>query len=185
MHTCHNPIHCYLPPYVLDRLAESDDPQMRQLAREAIAAAAEARTLRTTLASMPAMSAIPSPAAGKHRLVYDMRNNPIQFFLPGTLVRSEGEPPGTDDAVNEAYDHSGTVYDFYNEVFGRNSLDDEGMSLRSSVHFGRRYNNAFWNGEQMAYGDGDGRIFIRFTKALDVVGHELTHGVITHESNLV
>ncbi len=185
MHTCHNPIHCYLPPYILDRLAESDDPQMRQLAREAIAAAAEARTLRTTLATMPAMSAIPSPAAGKHRLVYDMRNNPIQFFLPGTLVRSEGEPPGTDDAVNEAYDHSGIVYDFYNQVFGRNSLDDEGMSLRSSVHFGRRYNNAFWNGEQMAYGDGDGRIFIRFTKALDVVGHELTHGVITHESNLV
>ena len=58
------------------------------------------------------------------------------------------------------------------------------MSLVSSVHLGRRLNNAFWTGEQMAYGDGDGSLFVRFTKSLDVVGHELTHGVITHTANL-
>ena len=185
MHTCHNPIHCYLPPYILEHLVESDDPEVRRLAVDAIAAAAEARAVRATLATMPIMAAIPSPAATKHRLVYDMQNMRSQFFLPGKLVRSEGEPAGSDEAVNEAYDYSGVVYDFYSAIFGRNSLDNRGMSLISSVHFGRRYNNAFWNGEQMAYGDGDSRIFVRFTKALDVVGHELTHGVITHESNLV
>ena len=58
------------------------------------------------------------------------------------------------------------------------------MSPISSIHLGRRLNNAFWTGEQMAYGDGDGSLFVRFTKSLDVVGHELSHGVITYTSNL-
>jgi Zn-dependent metalloprotease len=59
------------------------------------------------------------------------------------------------------------------------------MALISSVHFRTSHNNAYWNGEQMIYGDGDGQIFVRFTKALDVVGHELSHGVVTHTCNLV
>jgi Zn-dependent metalloprotease len=58
------------------------------------------------------------------------------------------------------------------------------MQLISTVHVGKKYNNAFWNGEQMAYGDGDEQIFVRFTKSLDVIGHELTHGVVTHTCNL-
>ena len=104
--------------------------------------------------------------------------------LPGKLVRSEGDPASADPAVNEAYNHSGTVYDFYKKVLGRNSLDNNGMALISSVHFRTNHNNAYWNGEQMIYGDGDGQIFVRFTKALDVVGHELSHGVVTHTCNL-
>ena len=185
-HTCHNPIHCFLPPYILDRLVESEDAEIRQLAVKAIESAAQARAVRSTLRTMPMMAAIPSPARTKHRLIYDMENRrPSPWSLPGRLVRSEGDPPVADDAVNEAYDYSGIVYDFYSEIYGRNSLDNRGMSLISSVHAGRRYNNAFWNGEQMAYGDGDGRLFIRFTKAIDVVAHELTHGVITNTSNLI
>lgn len=180
--SCHNPLHCFLPPHVIDHLAESADPEIRRLGMEALANDAAARAMRSTLAMMPTMSAIPSPAGTKHRLVYDMKSR--QSPLPGKLMRSEGDPPGTDPAVNEAYDYSGVVYDFYKEVFNRNSLDDRGMSLLSSVHIGRKYNNAFWNGEQMAYGDGDGKIFIGFTKGLDVVGHELTHGVVSNTSNL-
>ncbi len=184
MHTCHNPLHCFLPPYVLDRLIDSDDPEIRSLALDAIKQAAAARTMRTTLSTMPIMAAVPSPAGTKHRLVYDMEQRNLMQLLPGKLVRSEGDSPVTDEAVNEAYDHSGITYDFYQEILGRNSLNDQGMSLISSVHFGRRYNNAFWNGEQMTYGDGDEAIFIRFTKGLDVVAHELTHGVVEHTSNL-
>lgn len=182
MHTCHNPFHCFVPPYLVDQLAESEDPEIRRLALDAIALDATARTLRTTLATMPMMTAIPSLAGTKERRIYDMNNR--RFPLPGQLRRSEGEAAVTDEAVNEAYDHAGIVYDFYAENFDRNSLDNRGMALISSVHMDRRWNNAFWNGEQMAYGDGDGRLFIRFTKALDVVGHEMTHGVVTHESNL-
>ena len=184
MNCCPNPIHCILPPYVLDRMAESDDTKVRKLAVEAIARSATLRATRVAVAQFPAMAALPSPESKKHRLVYNMKNQG-STFLPGKLVRSEGEPKSKDPAVNEAYDYAGATYDFYKKLFKRNSLDDRGMTLVSSVHLGKNYNNAFWNGEQMAYGDGDGAIFIRFTKSLDVVGHELTHGVVSHTSNLV
>jgi Zn-dependent metalloprotease len=175
--------HCFLPPYILDRLAASDDPDLRRLAIEAIARTATLRAMRTTLARAAQMAAVPSPEGGKERLVYDAQNKGTSS-LPGRLVRREGEARSADAAVNEAYDHSGTTYDFYKRLFARNSLDDRGMTLVSSVHVGVEYNNAFWNGEQMAYGDGDGVVFQRFTRALDVVGHELTHGVVTHTCNL-
>jgi Zn-dependent metalloprotease len=84
--------------------------------------------------------------------------------------------------VNEAYDYSGATYDFYSKVFGRTSVDDRGLRLDSSVHFSTQYDNAFWNGMQMLYGDG--QIFDRFTKCLDVIGHELTHGVTQYEAGL-
>jgi Zn-dependent metalloprotease len=94
--------------------------------------------------------------------------------------------------VNEAFDHAGSTYDFYNAVFKRESLDDNGMTLVGTVHVGESdgrggfvsLDNAFWNGKQMAYGDGDSVIFQRFTRSLDVVGHELTHGVQSFTSNL-
>ncbi len=183
MSCCRNPLHCILPPYVLDSMAESSDPAVRRLAIEAIARSATLRATRTALSQFAMMTAVRSPGAKKDRLVYDMQNQGSSF-LPGKLVRSEGDKKSADPAVNEAYDYSGTTYDFYKKLFKRNSLDDNGMSLISSVHLGNKYNNAFWNGQQMAYGDGDGVIFIRFTRSLDVVGHELTHGVVSHTSNL-
>lgn len=180
---CHNPLHCFVPPHVLDRLINSSDPEIRQNALEAIRVGSAARAIRATMARMPMMAAIPSPTATKNRLVYTALNN--RFLpLPGIFVRGEGSPPAKDEAVNEAYDNSGLTYDFYKEIFNRNSLDNKGMTLISTIHYGKKFNNAFFNGEQMVYGDGDGKIFIRFTKALDVIAHELTHGVIMHESNL-
>jgi Zn-dependent metalloprotease len=178
-----HPLHCILPPYILDRLAESEKVRVRRRAIDAIAESAALRATRATLASMGAMAAIPSPRGRKHRLVYDAKHGSF-VSLPGTLAREEGGRASKDPAVNEAFLNSGYTYDFYREVFDRNSLDDRGMSLISSVHLGRRLNNAFWTGEQMAYGDGDGSLFVRFTGSLDVVGHELTHGVITYTSNL-
>jgi Zn-dependent metalloprotease len=180
---CPNPLHCILPPYLLDRLAQSDNPRIRGLAIEAIARSASLRATRTALAPFASVMATPSPEAGKSRLVYDCRHRG-STYLPGILVRSEGDSKSTDVAVNEAYDHAGATYDFYKAVCGRNSLDDAGMTLISSVHVGVAFNNAFWNGEQMAYGDGDGQIFLRFTRSIDVVGHELSHGVVSHTCNL-
>jgi len=178
-----NPVHCIIPPYVLDHMADSDDPAVRKVAITAIARSAWMRASRVKAAEAPAMSAIPSPAGTKTRLVYDMKKQGASF-LPGKLVRSEGQGKSKDAAVNEAYDFAGVTYDFYKQVLGRNSLDDKGMTLISSVHLGVRFNNAFWNGEQMAYGDGDGGAFLRFTRSLDVVGHELSHGVVSFTSNL-
>lgn len=173
-----------IPPYVLDHMAQSSDARVRRLAIDAIANASAVRAVRATLATMPSWAATPSPTFRRHRLVYDVENGGFND-LPGQLVRAERDKKNADIAVNEAFNYSGSTYNFYRQLFNRNSLDDHGMSLISSVHLGQRLNNAFWTGEQMCYGDGDGRIFIRFTKSLDVVGHELTHGVISHTCNLV
>jgi Zn-dependent metalloprotease len=97
---------------------------------------------------------------------------------------SEHRRRGTDVEVNEAYDGSGTTYDFFSTIFSRNSIDGRGMRLNSSVHYGRHFDNAFWNGKQMVYGDGDGKVFTRFTSAIDVIGHELTHGVTQFTAGL-
>ena len=104
--------------------------------------------------------------------------------MPGTLVRAEGQSATGDITVDEAYDGLGATFDFYEQVLDRNSIDDAGMPLDATVHFGQDYNNAFWNSVQMVFGDGDGQIFNRFTIAVDVIGHELSHGVTEDESQL-
>jgi len=104
--------------------------------------------------------------------------------LPGNPLRSEGQPATADTAANEAYDHSGTTWSFYHDVFNRESVDGHGRSLVSSVHYGQSYDNAFWNGQQMVYGDGDNVIFTHFTGALEVIAHELTHGVTQFTAQL-
>jgi Zn-dependent metalloprotease len=114
-------------------------------------------------------------AAGeKHRTVYDARHG---TRLPGKLVRDENGAPVADKAVDQAFDSAGTTYDFYQQVLHRNSIDGNGMRIDSSVHYSKKFNNAFWNGSQMVYGDGDGKLFTGFTGAIDVIAHELTHGV--------
>jgi Zn-dependent metalloprotease len=124
----------------------------------------------------------------KQRIVFDAKNG---TQLPGTIARQEGDPPVSDIAVNEAYDGSGVTYDMFFDVYGRNSIDNKGMRLDSTVHYQKGYDNAFWNGQQMVYGDGDEdfpesqRLFNRFTAALDVIGHELTHGVTQFETGLI
>lgn len=116
------------------------------------------------------------------RRVYTALNHEV---LPGTLVRSEGGAPTRDTPADQAYDGAGTVWQFYKDVFDRDSLDDRGLRLDSTVHYGAQYDNAFWNGTQMIYGDGDGRLMHHFTGAIDVIGHEMTHGVTQNESALV
>ena len=103
----------------------------------------------------------------------------------GRVVRRENDPPTGDPAIDEAYDYMGATYDFYWEVFSRNSIDDQGMALEGTVHYGQDYDNAYWDGQHMIYGDGDQDQFQRFTKCIDVIGHELTHGVTQNEAGLI
>lgn len=105
--------------------------------------------------------------------------------LPGTLMRSEGDPPIADVDVNAAHDNAGTVYNYYYTSFGRDSIDGNGMPIMSSVHYKQGYNGAFWNGSQIAYGDGDGQQFAPLDRALDISAHELTHGVTQYTAALV
>jgi len=117
----------------------------------------------------------------KDRSVYDAAH---KRTLPGRLLMDERKMVRTDFEAKEAFDYSGATYDFYARYFLRNSIDGRGMPIVSTVHYGQRFDNAMWNGKQMIYGDGDGKLFTRFTACIDVVGHELTHGVTQHEAAL-
>jgi len=117
----------------------------------------------------------------RQRAIYDMKSSEA---FPGTMVRSEGQDDTGDPAVDEAYTGLGATYDFYWETFGRNSIDGTGMPLNAHVHYSTDYDNAFWDGQRMVFGDGDGDLFNRFTISIDVIGHELAHGVTEHEGPL-
>ena len=193
MHNHRCSILCITPPHMLHEIVRNGSATQRDLALRTIVTSEQIRGLRrvsNSLASLvenPAASVASAAPGNKQRAVYDAQNG---SGLPGNLVRNEGDPPSTDPTVNEAYDGSGTTYDLYFNVYGRNSIDGNGLKLDSTVHYQKGYDNAFWDGKQMVYGDGDEdlptaeRIFNRFTISLDVIGHELTHGVTQHEANL-
>lgn len=117
----------------------------------------------------------------KNRQTYSANNGTT---LPGTLKRSEGSANIGDAAVDAAHNYAGNVYDFYKNVFNRDSYDNAGATLKASAHFSTSYNNAYWNGSQMVYGDGDGTQFIALSRDLDVDAHELTHAVTERTANL-
>jgi Zn-dependent metalloprotease len=183
----HSPILCILPPHILENVATKGTETQKNLAISTLKTSAQMRGKRNALADFATATFRVAAPGGKERIVYDAKNG---SNLPGTIVRKEGEGPVTDVAVNEAYDGSGVTYDLYNDVFKRNSIDGNGMRLDSTVHYRVGYDNAFWDGEQMVYGDGDEdqpvseRLFNRFTIAIDVIGHELTHGVTQFEAKL-
>lgn len=114
--------------------------------------------------------------------IYDAKN---RHSIPGALVREDSLESTGDITVDEAYEGARVTYVFFKSIFGRNSIDNEVMDLNSTVHYGQMYGNAFWNGHQMVYGDGDGEIFNRFTISPDIISHELTHGVTQYVNNLV
>lgn len=87
-------------------------------------------------------------------------------------------------AIVDAHYYAAKTYDYYKNTFGRNSYDGNGAGIYSYVHYGRNYNNAFWDGYEMVYGDGDGKQFGQFSGGVDVVAHELTHAVSENEANL-
>ena len=182
----HSHINCVLPPHILKNIATKGTQGQKALAIDTLKLSAQMRGQRQALADFsPATFRV--AAGGKDRVIYDARNG---SNLPGTVVRKEGEVPSADVAVNEAYDGSGVTYDLFNDVYQRNSIDANGMRLDSTVHYRQGYDNAFWDGEQMVYGDGDEnipvgeRLFNRFTIAIDIIGHELTHGVTQFEAKL-
>jgi Zn-dependent metalloprotease len=139
-----------LPPYLLTRLAEAD-PERLSAARQAAR-----RALRD-----------------QGPLIHDRRR-------PGAAAdeaaRAERDPSGIHRTISDA-GNLGATYALFSEVYGRESLDDRGLPLLATVHYGEEYDNAFWDGTRMVFGDGDGEVFAPFTRSLTVIGHELTHGV--------
>ncbi|MEU8778062.1 M4 family metallopeptidase [Streptomyces sp. NPDC048606] len=142
---------------------------------------ADAGRMRTTskslLGTWDARGRSVSETAGKWPAGISM------FSSTGTAFGAEA----TDSGAVDAHWNAGRVYDFYKNELGRDSLDGKGGAVNSLVgvtYFGLPYANAFWDGTKMVYGSGDEE-FKPMSADTDVVGHEMTHGVIEHSANLV
>lgn len=177
---------CILSPQILRELAQNGTPRQRAAALRTLSIDGTFRALRSarlmTAPSVPRQPGILAAEGQKHRTIFDAHQHET---LPGDVVRVEGAPPTGDAGADEAYDGLGDTYDLFWQVYERNSIDDDGLPLNATVHFGQEYNNAFWDGQRMVFGDGDGELFNRFTISLDVIGHELTHGVTEDEAQLI
>src|SRR4051794_17585057 len=176
---------CIVPPHMLRGIAANARSRaVRDAALRTLSIDQTFRLTRVThqLLETRTHNTLVEAALQKQRTIYDAGHTES---LPGAVVRHDGQGSTGDLAVDEAFDGLGATFDFYLDAYNRNSIDDEGLHLDASVHYGQNYDNAFWNGSQMVFGDGDGELFDRFTVALDVIGHELTHGVTGDEVGLV
>ncbi|RKT36409.1 thermolysin metallopeptidase-like protein [Microbacterium sp. AG1240] len=175
-----------IPPFLLDRLAETDHPRFARAAAAARATLAVGRPDRPVRARLrlsidESGTLVAEAAPGPDRIVFDAGNTER---LPGAIVRSEDDAPTGDAAADEAFDGLGATFDFFWDAFSRDGIDAAGGALLATVHFGEDYDNAFWNGERMVFGDGDGEVFTGFTRSLSVIAHELAHGVTEAEGGL-
>jgi len=197
-----------VPPYLLEQIAAGEGPGNRDIPDDAARAAqrtleidAELRRQREVYSERgrgdlrgpipglqnlrdraPEVKKPPAQAQPVvQRAIYDAKH---KSTLPGKLVRAEGKKATSDDAVNRAYDGLGGTWELYWSAYQRDSLDGKGLELLASVHYQQQYDNAFWDGQQMVFGDGDGTYFNDFTISVDVIGHELTHGVTQYTAGL-
>ncbi|MFF8956087.1 M4 family metallopeptidase [Streptomyces sp. NPDC014894] len=185
-HAGSRPVYCtIIPPHVLDTLARGADAVLAAAAQRTLELDAANRTRRriTTVRGLvsSAASVLGAGPEEPDRTVYDCEN---RTRLPGKKVRAEGEEPGRDATVNRVYAGLGATFELLLKSYGRSSLDGEGLPLIASVHYDEKYGNAFWDGEQMVFGDGDGEIFLDFSIPVDVIAHELAHGLTQYTANL-
>jgi Zn-dependent metalloprotease len=174
----HHKCNCtFVPPQVLENLAKAGVEE----ARLSIQQSKLSRKKRAAKEIDMQAFIGAKTRAKSNRKVYDCQNKWQQRVK---LVRDEGKPETGDDDVDRVYTYAGDVRDYFNKVLKRNSIDNKGMDLILNVHYGEDYMNAFWDGDEMTFGDGDGKIFISFTESLEVVAHELAHGVIQFTADL-
>lgn len=174
-HTALAPRCTFIPPWLAERVdgpaaAERDEAVRRLRAQrgvEARAAAAEGVGEAVVEAA-----------------VWTVHDAGSTRSLPGTPARRSGEPETGDVAVDEAATGIQATLQMFLEDLARSSHDGAGAPVSLTVHYGSDYNNAFWDGTQLVFGDGDGRVFERFTKPVDVLAHEFSHAVIEHTADL-
>ena len=179
--------HAIVPPYLLARIAAVREPTWAHAAQAARATLEKSREYR------PVRSRIRMSVEEPGTLVFEGGPAPDRTISdarhreqpPGVRVRGEDDPPTGDADADEAFDGLGATFDFFWDAYRRNSIDAAGGELLATVHYGRDYDNAFWNGERMVFGDGDSEVFVGFTQSLTVIAHELTHGVTEYEGGLV
>ena len=171
----------FVPPYLLRQIAASSAGDAAR-SRETLAVDERVRSARIarvagTPSAQPPLVATSEPAWRVHTADHGSG-------LPGTRVRDAGSPASGDLAVDEAAAGITATLALFHEVYRRSSYDARGAAVSLTVHYRRDYDNAFWDGTQLVFGDGDATVFERFTKPVDVLGHEFTHAVTEHTAAL-
>ena len=171
--------HAFVPPYVMEELARNGVEN----ANISIHGTLQAQDRRAEVNPViPELRPVAADSGQSVRQVYDCESKSIQRVK---LVRSEGDPSTADDAVTQAYEYAGMVREYLKVVLNRDSIDNLGMDLIFNVHYGKNFMNAFWDGDEMTFGDGDGTTFTGFAQSLDVVAHEFAHGVTQFTADLI
>ncbi len=169
-------LYCHIvPPYILEELAKLGNTNCKRTLNDIDRVYQKRRDVLNNL-----LKRQEKENAGR-RFIFDSEESYNQRV---NLVREEGTAAAADAVANSAYDTSGFVRNYFLETFGLNSIDGQGLEIVSNIHYGVSYNNAFWDGDEMTYGDGDGQEFSNFASAIDVVAHELMHGVTQFLANL-
>jgi len=175
------PICCFIvPPDVLKRYSRdaSLDPATRKSLQDTYAETERLRGLREAHRIAATRDANRFEVATAHVPQQHLFDCQHRKSLPGRTVATPTA------GFKTTFDTTAKVVEFYKTVLGRNSVDNKGYDLVSSLHYAKNYDNAFWDGRQMVYGDGDGKLFGEMYLSPDVIGHELTHGVTQYESAL-
>ena len=174
-----------IPPHILNEVIKNGRPGQSNQALATLNLDFSRRTLRA-LRSAQARPSVVDEVQQVTTSIYDAQNT---MQLPGKLLASgptAGQTPATgDSAAAAAFDNLRATYAFFLSQYRWRSIDDHGMPLVATVHYGDGYDNAYWDGTQMVFGDGGGDIFQNFSASMDVVGHELTHGVTQFTAGLV
>ncbi|MGZ3930884.1 MAG: M4 family metallopeptidase, partial [Bacteroidia bacterium] len=136
---------------------------------------------------------IDNVSAGSYRLresdrglgieTYNLNNTTTYTNTDFTYTSSAWPNTAPIQVSGDAHWGAEMTYDYYLSQFSRNSIDGAGYKLLSYVHYGVNFNNAYWNGTCMTYGDGDGVTFTGFT-CQDICGHEITHGLTNFTAGL-
>jgi hypothetical protein len=159
----------FIPPFLLERLSSAE-------ASRTLSIDASIRSARPGVSPDQKLGATTGAA-------WEVHTANDGSTLPGSLVRAAGEAPVGDEIVNEAADGVIGSLALFDDL-GRSSYDGNGAAVIATVHYEQGYDNAFWDGKQLVFGDGDGKVFGPFTKPIDVCGHEFTHAVTQYTANL-
>ncbi|MCD2514372.1 M4 family metallopeptidase [Comamonas endophytica] len=175
----------FVPDYVLDRLASD-----QTLSKETCERVAYTARLTQHFCDIRKQNIRLAGFLMENQWMAELTSNPeVTLFdcrqtvsLPGLQIKDPAN--SKDPTVQRTHSETDLMGTFLREVFARNSIDNAGMTLMSAVHYGKKYNNAMWNGLQMIYGDGDGELFLSFASGIDVIGHELAHGLTQYTLQL-
>ena len=180
-----NPIQCILPPYIADKMKDSGKHEPEESLDNKLRNH-RMHSDRKFFSALPRadqkLMAVKKAKPVKPKPVIEVNNVQKGYSLPGKPMTAT--QIAKDKNAKNVLNGVSATWDFYYSIFNRNSVDNAGMALINSVHYGKRYNNAMWNGRQMVFGDGDGKVFGSFTLDIDIIGHELTHAVTQYTANL-